>query len=139
MASWVSVDEYIAQVEERQGGTPLMSREDAVLLSLMDTTGPPGRCWACGADIRHKASQARYCDLCGEIRHAVACLEAQRRYKEGVARRVRCVDCGQEYPARPGPTKRCRPCQAEYNRTQDVERMRRRRAAAKAARQAVAV
>lgn len=131
MSVWLPVDEYIQRVSDHQNPLVTLSREEAVLLSLLDTTGPEGRCWACGADIQHKASQARYCDDCAKIRNGLAILEATRRYHEGVARRVRCIDCGREFPARPGPSRRCKPCQAEYTRQQNVERMRRRRQAAK--------
>lgn len=111
--------EFFAKVEERLDPPPTLSREEAVLLAVLDPLPFPGRCCACGDDISDKSGQARWCDECMTIRLLLAAQGSLYRWRAGTKRQDRCKDCGELYPTRRGPGVRCPACQPIH--TQEIK------------------
>jgi hypothetical protein len=124
--AWIDAGVYFSRFEEE----PLvMSREEAVLLALIDPVERLGFCCCCGHDISHKARQARWCDTCHAIKRSIQRVATTQRWRDGLRRQNRCK-CGKLFTVRSGPEKRCPRCQKEYASEYDRDRMRRRRAEA---------
>lgn len=117
---------FFAAIDEARDPAPVMSREEAVIVAILNHASIPGRCAACGADTS-KLRQARWCDECYRVSNRLALIAANTRLRNGRKRMDNCVRCGKRFPMRKGPSVRCVKCQAVHERQENAARMRERR------------
>jgi len=122
--TWIDASDYFAQVEARQEPCKL-TREDMVILALIDPGRVPGYCCSCGCSL-DKAIQARWCDECFTIRARFQTTASELRRRRGAKLVNVCSTCGELYPSRQGPVTRCVPCQEAHLQKYNRDRMRRR-------------
>lgn len=123
----VDATTYFAAVDDARDPPPVMSREEAVLLALINDEHIPGLCAACRIPTE-RAEWCRWCEDCAEVAYRFAQIARTGRRDNGLKAADNCIDCGKKYPSRFGPSRRCVPCQGRHDRKAKTDSQRRRRA-----------
>lgn len=123
----VDAVDYFRMVEERQEPADALSREDRVLLALLDRVRTPGRCAACGDDLGECVRWTRWCEKCGIVANRFVDKTRKDVYYIP-ADPIKCK-CGKVVirPRRTGGSiKRCPECQTAFNKAENARRNRER-------------
>lgn len=122
--TWMDAQQYMERFEAARLHRRNLTREELVMLAIADNVRTPGSCAACGADLSHRGTQARWCEECYAVSDQYVRLAATQRYRKGLTKMAHCSVCGKMYPARRGPHSRCVKCQREYQLAYDRKRCR---------------
>jgi hypothetical protein len=121
--SAIDVMVFISAIEDAREPAPMLSREDAVFLAMVDNVRIPGFCAACRIKL-DKGPAAKWCDECLRIRNRIVDALYWHR-SNSTAADIQCSVCKCKFPKpRGGKVTRCPTCQKEYRRLRNTERMR---------------
>lgn len=114
--------EYFAAVEARLDPPRHLSREDMVILALVEKRRTPGFCCACGVQLTDKGQNSRWCDEC---QYAHGLFRENAKYHPRIML-GECKCCGITYRKNAGNQKYCAECKVLVKREQARDGMRRK-------------
>lgn len=116
---------FFAAIDEARDPSPILSREEAVLIAMANGERIPGHCAACRIPISNGPA-GRWCDECAD---AAERLRDALRWRKGQyvpSPFIKCSNCRVRFPRPPGGrVTRCPPCQKAHRRAENAARMRR--------------
>ncbi len=124
--------DYITQVEEALDPPRPLSREDMVILALVDNRRVYGECAACGAPTNPAAPNARWCKKCGAVARYFMTLRGMSRNRRPDSLMEKVCECGAPVTAG-NSAYRCDECQRKARLAGRRESWRKRRMSEEAA------